>query len=133
LGDGSGLRNIPLSALAEEVVAATKILSGSVTASVSPEFGFRVESTLSGSQFTGSLLVSGNVELYTGSFSGSGKNLREIPKSAISDLDTSLIFSGSATASINPVRGFNVNIFSQVLCKFRFILLSLYICTLKLE
>jgi len=171
VGDGSGLRNIPLSALSEEVVAATKITSGSVTASVSPAFGFKVESIASGSQFSGSLFVSGgNVQLQSGSFfsgsgrglfdiprsalseevfriasgsvtasvspdfgfvvvspdsgsifsgsvflssgsffSGSGEKLFNIPKSAISDLDLSLIFSGSATASINPVNGFVVN------------------------
>jgi len=112
-GSGRDLFDIPRSALTPDALDSTRIATGSVTASVTPEFGFRVESTISGSQFTGSILVSGSVELYTGSFSGSGKNLREIPKSAISDLDTSLIFSGSATASINPVRGFNVNIFSQ--------------------
>jgi len=114
-GSGQGLFNIPLSALAEEVVAATRIQTGSVTASVSPERGFQVISVASGSQFTGSLFVTGSgIELSSGSFSGSGFRLFNIPKTAISDLDTSLIFSGSYTASINPDFGFRVNTRSTV-------------------
>jgi hypothetical protein len=108
-GSGAGLTNIPRSALTPDALLSTEIKSGSVTASVSPEFGFRVESLESGSQFTGSLFISGaGVFLNSGSFSGSGKNLFDIPISALSNLDTSKIFSGSATASISPNRGFEV-------------------------
>jgi len=106
IGDGSQLTNVAS-------VVSPRIASGSVTASVSPNFGFVVFSPNSGSQFTGSLFVSGNIEIYTGSFSGSGKLLREIPVSAIPDLDLSKIGSGSVTASITPNKGFTVNIFSQ--------------------
>jgi hypothetical protein len=36
------------------------------------------------------------------------KNLFDIPISALSNLDTSKIFSGSVTASVSPNRGFEV-------------------------
>ena len=114
-GSGAGLFDIPLSALSEEVVAATRIQTGSITASVSPQRGFQVISVESGSQFTGSIFITGSgVELSSGSFSGSGARLFNIPKTAISDLDTSLIFSGSYTASINPDFGFRVNTRSTI-------------------
>jgi hypothetical protein len=105
-GSGAGLFDIPESALS---FTPNKITSGSVTASVSPQFGFKVESIEKGTQFTGSLFISGaGVFLNSGSFSGSGKNLFDIPISALSNLDTSKIFSGSVTASISPNRGFEV-------------------------
>jgi len=114
--DGTYLRNVPLSALAVDALKVTLMATGSVTASVSAsvslEKGFVVFSPNSGSQFTGSLFVSGNIELFTGSFSGSGKLLREIPIDAIPDLDLSKIGSGSVTASIRPNEGFRVNTFS---------------------
>ena len=114
-GSGAGLFDIPLSAFAEEVIAATRIQTGSITASVSPQRGFQVISVESGSQFTGSIFITGSgVELSSGSFSGSGARLFNIPKTAISDLDTSLIFSGSYTASINPAFGFRVNTRSTI-------------------
>ena len=107
-GSGERLFNIPRTALAPDALDTNRILSGSVTASVSPTFGFRVESTEKGSQFTGSLFLSGSVFLRTGSFSGSGRQLFDIPVAAISDLDTSKIFSGSVTASVSPNFGFVV-------------------------
>jgi hypothetical protein len=114
-GSGEGLFNIPLSALNIESLVSSRIASGSVTASVSPNFGFVVVSPNSGSQFTGSLFVSGSgIEISSGSFSGSGARLFDIPKSAISDLDLSKIFSGSYTASISPDYGFQVNTRSTI-------------------
>jgi len=114
--DGTYLRNVPLSALATDALKVTLMATGSdsasVSASVSLEQGFIVFSPNSGSQFTGSLFVSGNIEIFTGSFSGSGKLLREIPIDAIPDLDLSKIGSGSVTASIRPNEGFRVNTFS---------------------
>jgi hypothetical protein len=105
-GSGANLFDIPESALS---FSPNKIASGSVTASVSPDFGLKVESLENGSQFTGSLFISGaGVFLNSGSFSGSGKNLFDIPISALSNLDTSKIFSGSVTASISPNKGFEV-------------------------
>jgi hypothetical protein len=110
-GSGEGLFNIPRTALTDDALLSTFIASGSVTASVSNEFGFRVESLESGSQFTGSLFVSGNVQLETGSFfSGSGEGLFNIPRSALTEdaLETTLISSGSVTASVSPEFGFRV-------------------------
>jgi hypothetical protein len=111
-GSGEGLFNIPLSALNIESLVASRIGSGSVTASVSPTEGFKVESLESGSQFTGSLFVSGNVEIPSGSgfFSGSGEGLFNIPLSAlnIDSLISTTLASGSVTASVSPNFGFKV-------------------------
>jgi hypothetical protein len=116
-GSGEGLTNIPLAAFAEEVVASTRIQSGSVTASVSPNFGFKVESTLSGSQFTGSVNVKGQVIIPSGSgyFSGSGEGLSNIPRSALTQdaLLSSFIVSGSVTASVDPNDGFVVTSYAS--------------------
>jgi len=108
-GSGARLFDIPRTALAPDALDTNRIISGSVTASVTPDFGFRVQSTEKGSQFSGSLFLSGSVFLRTGSFSGSGRQLFDIPVAAISDLDTSKIFSGSVTASVSPNFGFVVN------------------------
>jgi len=114
-GSGEKLFNIPRSALTPDALVATLIASGSVTASTSPDFGFRVISAETGSQFTGSLFVSGarGIEITSGSsFSGSGERLFDIPVKALKDLDLSKISSGSATASISPNNGLIVNTFS---------------------
>jgi len=108
-GSGARLFDIPRAALTPDALLSTEIKSGSVTASVSPQFGFKVLSAESGSQFTGSLFVSGGISLASGSaYSGSGRLLFDIPLSALANLDLSKIFSGSATASISPDRGFEV-------------------------
>jgi hypothetical protein len=108
-GSGANLFNIPRAALTPDALLTVEIKSGSVTASVSPQFGFKVESIDSGSQFTGSIFVSGSgIELYSGSYSGSGARLYDIPLSALANLDLSKIFSGSVTASVSPNRGFEV-------------------------
>jgi len=60
-GEGTYLRNIPRNALTEDALLSTEIKSGSVTASVSPDFGFVVKSPDSGSEFTGSIDVSGSL------------------------------------------------------------------------
>ncbi len=115
-GSGRGLFDIPLSALAEQVVAANKITSGSVTASVSPNFGFRVESATVGSQITGSMFVTGNIQLGVGAYySGSGEKLFNIPRSALTPdaLVATLIGSGSVTASTSPDFGFRVESFQS--------------------
>jgi len=66
-----------------------------------------VVSINSNTQVTGSLVVSnGGI---TGSFSGSGANLFGIPASGIVGLNLSQISSGSVSASISPVSGFEVN------------------------
>ena len=109
-GSGAGLKDIPRSALTQDALISTEIKSGSVTASVSPDSGFVVTSVASGSTFSGSLFVSGGVQITTGSFfSGSGKGLFEIPQSALA-FEINKIASGSATASIAPDTGFVVNV-----------------------
>jgi len=112
-GSGRGLFDIPRSALTPDALLSTLITSGSVTASVTPQFGFKVESSLSGSQFTGSIFVSGSrgIELTSGSsYSGSGERLFNIPRSALTPdaLLSTLIASGSVTASVTPEFGFKV-------------------------
>ena len=99
-GDGTNLFNLP---------KATRLASGSVTASVSPDAGFVVTSIDSGSTFTGSLFVSGNITIPSGSgfFSGSGEGLFNIPESALS-FQPFRIISGSVTASVSPIFGFKV-------------------------
>jgi hypothetical protein len=65
-----------------------------------------VVSINSNTQITGSLTVSNGI---TGSFSGSGANLFDIPASGIVGLNLSQISSGSVSASISPDNGFRVN------------------------
>lgn len=56
-------------------------------------------------QFTGSY----NTGSFTGSFTGDGSGLYNIPSSGITGLNLSQIASGSVTASISPSNGFVVN------------------------
>src|SRR6056300_286529 len=108
VGDGGGLFNIPAEALQD--LELSLITSGSTFAQVSDNKGFVVFAPESGSQLTGSLFVSGAISLISGSsFSGSGRNLFDIPADAIFDLDQTRITSGSVTASVSPVDGFVVN------------------------
>ena len=105
IGDGSQLFNLPA---AEQ---SSRIADGAVTASVDNENGFIVISKVSGSQFTGSLFVSGGVSLGSGSvFSGSGADLFDIPRAALTPdaLLSSFITSGSVTASVDPNIGFRL-------------------------
>ena len=116
-GSGRDLFDIPRSALSPDALQSSLIASGSVTASVNDRFGFKVESIRSGSQFTGSLFVSGNIQLSSGSFfSGSGEGLFNIPRAALAEdaQVSTFIASGSATASISPVEGFRVNVDSFI-------------------
>ena len=111
-GSGENLFNIPKSALTDDALLSNLITTGSVSASVSQDGFFRVFGTGSvTTELSGSLLVSGNVNLNSGSsFSGSGENLFNIPKSALTDdaLFTNLIISGAITASVDPDTGFVV-------------------------
>src|SRR6056300_1352152 len=104
-GSGEGLFNIPKSALTDDALLSNLITTGSVTASVSTDGFFRVFSTGSvTTELSGSLLVSGNIEINSGSsFSGSGENLFNIPKSALTEdaLLSNLITTGSVTASVS--------------------------------
>ena len=69
--------------------------------------------TVTGSLNTsGSLNVTGSViatQGFTGSFSGSGANLSNIPASGIIGLNLSQISSGSVSASISPNNGLQIN------------------------
>jgi len=130
-GSGRGLFDIPRNALTEDALLSVEIKSGSVTASVSPNFGFRVKSADSGSEFTGSVDISGSLNVtqksqFTGSinvsgsivvasgsyFVGDGSQLTNITLANLA-IDSTKIFSGSATASISPIEGFDVNVHSR--------------------
>ena len=65
-----------------------------------------VVSINSNTQVTGSLIVTQGI---SGSFSGSGANLFNIPASGITGLNLSQISSGSVSASISPNSGLQVN------------------------
>ena len=85
-GDGGGLTNIPASGITG--LNLSRIASGSVTASISPDLGFTVNTN---TQITGSLIVTGNINTggsvistvagssltgsFTGSFKGDGSGL----------------------------------------------------------
>src|SRR6056300_1744595 len=111
-GSGENLFNIPRTALVDDALLSNLIATGSVTASVSTDGFFRVQSTGSvTTELSGSLLVSGNVEINSGSsFSGSGENLFNIPRSALVDdaLISNLITTGSVTASVSTDGFFRV-------------------------
>ena len=99
-GSGENLFNIPQSALTDDALETNLIISGAVTASVSPDEGFVITSIDSGSTFFGDVqLASGSV------FSGSGEKLFNIPRSALTDdaFDSSRIATGSLTASFRPI------------------------------
>src|SRR5210317_917060 len=125
-GSGRDLFDIPRSALTEDALLSSFIASGSVTASIDGAGFFRVFSTGSvKSEFSGSVSISESLDVplitadrvianeFSGSFSGSGKNLFDIPVSQLSG-DAFRIASGSATASISPVDGFVVNTSSSI-------------------
>lgn len=92
-GSGADLSNIPASAIVG--LNLSQITSGSFSASISSD----------------GLLVNNRVVApsFSGSFSGSGANLFDIPASGIVGLNLSQIASGSATASISPNNGLVVN------------------------
>jgi hypothetical protein len=61
---------------------------------------------------TGSIYLTGDItgSIFTGSFKGDGSGLYNIPASGITGgISTNKIFSGSATASISPDRGLEIN------------------------
>lgn len=91
-GDGSGLINVPLSAIKD--LTLSQIITGSYSASLSKNGGLYVNTFISASSFT-----------------GSGAGLTNIPASGIVGLNLSQISSGSYSASINPAGGLYVNTF----------------------
>jgi hypothetical protein len=97
-GDGAGLYNIPAGAITG--LNLNQISSGSVSASISPNSGLQINTNVTAISFTGS---------FTGSYVGDGAGLINIPASGIVGLNLSQIASGSATASIAPDTGFQIN------------------------
>jgi len=93
-GDGSALENIPSTAIVG--LNLSQISSGSVSASISEESGLQVNTNVTAQSFTGS-------------FSGSGAELFDIPSTAIVGLNLSQISSGSVSASISEDQGLQIN------------------------
>jgi len=111
-GDGTGLTNLPASSIVG--LNLTQIADSTVSASVSA-----VNNPLTLISSSVNLLTvnkQGQVfaNLFTGSFSGSGGGLTNIPAASIVGLNLSQIASGSVTASISPNRGFIVNTNSTI-------------------
>jgi hypothetical protein len=98
VGNGAGLYNIPAGAITG--LNLNQISSGSVSASISPNSGLQINTNVTAISFTGS---------FTGSYVGNGSGLTNIPASGITGLNLSQIASGSATASIAPDTGFQIN------------------------
>ncbi len=167
-GDGAGLTNIPAAGIVG--LNLSQISSGSVSASIDPVNGLRINTNVTATSFTGSfsgsftgtgsyaltasvsvsssyaetssysqlsatasyyaetdpvfVSVSGsfattasfnaftssyNTGSFTGSYTGDGSGLYNIPATGIVGLNLSQIASGSATASISPDTGFQIN------------------------
>lgn len=93
-GSGANLSDIPASGIVG--LNLSQISSGSVSASISEQTGLQVNTNITAPTFSGS-------------FSGSGANLFNIPASGITGLNLSQIVSGSVSASISPNSGLQVN------------------------
>jgi hypothetical protein len=93
-GSGANLFDIPAAGIVG--LNLSQISSGSVSASISPNQGLLINTSVSASNFSGS-------------FSGSGANLFGIPASGITGLNLSQISSGSVSASISPNQGLLIN------------------------
>ena len=110
-GDGAGLTNVPASGIVG--LQLNQIGSGSVTASISPDLGFRVNTN---SQITGSLIVSsditsaGNVVAtganssltgsFTGSFAGTFVGTTNLPDLTQGTGITAFTYDGATTATV---------------------------------
>ena len=100
-GNGSGLTNVPASGIVG--LQLNQIGSGSVTASIAPDLGFRVNTN---SQITGSLIVSNGISgnlngEVTGSFSGSLYNLQNTTLGHIPFFSQSQILVDSAILQVD--------------------------------
>ena len=110
-GDGGGLTNVPASGIVG--LQLNQIGSGSVTASIAPDLGFRVNTN---SQITGSLIVSSNINTagnvvstgaasqltgsFTGSFAGNFVGTTNLPDLTQGDGITAFTYDGSTTATV---------------------------------
>ena len=131
-GDGSQLYNIPASGVTG--LSLNKIISGSVSASISPDKGLEINAN---TVITGSLIVTNgigyidtgliaqnsdllltsgsNVYVENGGIVsasqvwGDGSHLINIPASGVTGLELYKIVSGSVSASISPDRGLEIN------------------------
>jgi hypothetical protein len=110
-GDGVNLYNIPATGITG--LNLSRIASGSVTASISPDSGFQVNTNTS---ISGTLSVTGSIQVtdgasgsFSGSFQGDGAGLTNIPASGIVGLNLNQISSGSVSASISPDSGLQIN------------------------
>ena len=110
-GDGGGLTNIPASGIVG--LQLNQIASGSATASIAPDLGFRVNTN---SQITGSLIVSSNINSagnvvatganssltgsFTGSFAGNFVGTSNLPDLTQGSGVTTFTYDGSNTATV---------------------------------
>ncbi len=110
-GDGAGLTNVPASGIVG--LQLNQIGSGSVTASIAPDLGFRVNTN---SQITGSLIVSSNINSagnvvatganssltgsFTGSFAGTFVGTTNLPDLTQGSGITTFTYDGSTTATV---------------------------------
>ena len=110
-GDGGGLTNVPASGIVG--LQLNQIGSGSVTASIAPDLGFRVNTN---SQITGSLIVSSNINTagnvvstgaasqltgsFTGIFAGNFVGTTNLPDLTQGDGITAFTYDGSTTATV---------------------------------
>jgi len=110
-GDGAGLTNVPASGIVG--LQLNQIGSGSVTASIAPDLGFRVNTN---SQITGSLIVSSNITSegnvvatganssltgsFTGSFAGTFEGTTNLPDLTQGTGITAFTYDGATTATV---------------------------------
>jgi hypothetical protein len=110
-GDGAGLTNVPASGIVG--LQLNQIASGSVTASIAPDLGFRVNTN---SQITGSLIVSSNINSagnvvatgvdssltgsFTGSFAGNFVGTSNLPDLTQGTGISAFTYDGSTTATV---------------------------------
>lgn len=110
-GDGAGLTNVPASGIVG--LQLNQIGSGSVTASIAPDLGFRVNTN---TQITGSLIVSSNIETagnvvstgaasqltgsFTGSFAGTFEGTTNLPDLTQGSGITAFTYDGATTATV---------------------------------
>jgi hypothetical protein len=110
-GDGGGLTNVPASGIVG--LQLNQIGSGSVTASIAPDLGFRVNTN---SQITGSLIVSSDINTagnvvstgaasqltgsFTGSFAGNFVGTTNLPDLTQGTGITAFTYDGAATATV---------------------------------
>ena len=110
-GDGGGLTNVPASGIVG--LQLNQIGSGSVTASIAPDLGFRVNTN---SQITGSLIVSSNISSagnvvatganstltgsFTGSFTGNFVGTSNLPDLTQGRGITAFTYDGATTATV---------------------------------